>query len=209
MAKSERKLTEKELKRKKHFDNLSAAMQAEGYVKKDLTISVLKANIGALFVMLPFMAAAAWAFFCVNSIGTWSLSFISSLLLLPALLLLIVLHELIHGITWGLFAENHFRSIEFGVIWSALTPYCTCSEPMNKRQYMLGGAMPTIVLGGGTALIACLTGQIFWLFISELMILSGGGDFLIILKMFMYRPAGKETVFVDHPYECGVAVFER
>lgn len=209
MAENKRKLTEKELRRKEHFDNLSARMQSEGYVKKELTIGVLKANIGTLFVMLPFMAADAWAFFSVHTAGLMSFSITFSLLLLPVLLLLIMLHELIHGITWGLFAENHFRSIEFGVIWSALTPYCTCSEPMNRFQYMLGGAMPTIVLGAATAAAAVISGQLFWFFISELIILSGGGDYIILLKILMYRSAGKETVFVDHPYECGAAVFER
>ena len=69
--------------------------------------------------------------------------------------------------------------------------------------------MPTIVLGASTAAAAVISGQLFWFFISELMILSGGGDYIILLKILMYRSAGKETVFVDHPYECGAAVFER
>ena len=37
----------------------------------------------------------------------------------------------------------------------------------------------------------------------------GGGDFLIILKILLYRSGKKETVYYDHPYECGVVVFEK
>ena len=209
MKKDDRKLTEKELKRKEHFEKLSYEMQEKGYKAKDLTVGIMQANVGAFFIMLPFMAVTAWVYYIVNGINIYEFSLKLSLLLVPILLLLIVLHELIHGITWGIFAENNFHSIDFGVIWNALTPYCTCSEPIKKWQYMLGAAMPTLVLGGGTAIVAVVTGQLLWFFISELMLLSGGGDFLILLKILLYRSDKKEAVYYDHPYECGVVVFEK
>ena len=209
MKKNERKLTEKELKRKEQFEILRADMQRNGYKEKALTIGILQANVGAIIIMLPFVVLTAISYFNFNSIGTREISLRFSILLLPILLVLIVLHELIHGLVWGCFAKNHFHSIEFGVIWKALTPYCTCSEPMKKWQYMLGGAMPTLILGAGTAVIAVATSQLLLFYIAELMIFSGGGDFLIILKILLYRTGRKETVYYDHPYECGVVVFEK
>ena len=209
MKKNERKLTEKELKRKEQFEILRADMQRNGYKEKALTIGILQANVGAIIIMLPFVVLTAISYCNFNSIGTREISLRFSILLLPILLVLIVLHELIHGLVWGCFAKNHFHSIEFGVIWKALTPYCTCSEPMKKWQYMLGGAMPTLILGAGTAVIAVATSQLLLFYIAELMIFSGGGDFLIILKILLYRTGRKETVYYDHPYECGVVVFEK
>lgn len=209
MKKNERKLTEKELKRKEQFEILRVDMKENGYKEKALTISALQANVGAIFIMLPFVAVTAIVYFNANSIGVHEITLRFSILLLPILLLLIVLHELIHGIVWGCFAKNNFHSIEFGVIWKALTPYCTCSEPMKKWQYLLGGAMPTLVLGVGTAVISVATGQLLLFFIAELMLFSGGGDFLIILKILLYHSDRKETVYYDHPYECGVVVFEK
>jgi hypothetical protein len=41
------------------------------------------------------------------------------------------------------------------------------------------------------------------------MIFGGGGDFIIILKMLLYRAKGKDAVYYDHPYECGFVVFEK
>jgi hypothetical protein len=41
------------------------------------------------------------------------------------------------------------------------------------------------------------------------MIFAGGGDFLIILKMLLYRAQGSDTVYYDHPTECGFVVFEK
>ena len=209
MKKNERKLTEKELKRKEQFEILRADMKRNGYKEKALTIGILQVNVGAIIIMLPFVVLTAISYFNFNSIGTREISLRFSILLLPILLVLIVLHELIHGLVWGCFAKNHFHSIEFGVIWKALTPYCTCSEPMKKWQYMLGGAMPTLILGAGTAVIAVATSQLLLFYIAELMIFSGGGDFLIILKILLYRTGRKETVYYDHPYECGVVVFEK
>ena len=54
MAKNERKLTPAEQKRKEHFALVCEEMERQGYRKTDLTIGVVKANLLALIVMLPF-----------------------------------------------------------------------------------------------------------------------------------------------------------
>ena len=69
--------------------------------------------------------------------------------------------------------------------------------------------MPTFVLGGGTAVVAVMTNHLLLFFLSEFMILSGGGDFLITLKILLYRTNKKKSVYCDHPYECGFVVFEK
>ena len=128
---------------------------------------------------------------------------------LPFTLMLTVVHELIHGITWGIFAEKHFQSINFGVIWKMLTPYCHCSVPLKKWQYVLGAAMPTLVLGAGLGVVAMMTGNLVCLYLAEFMALGGGGDFLIIMKILRYHSDKEDQVYYDHPYECGVVVFEK
>ena len=67
--------------------------------------------------------------------------------------------------------------------------------------------MPTLVLGFGLAALATSQGSL-WLFsLAELMILGGGGDFLIVLKMLRH-PQKSGAVYYDHPYECGLVGFE-
>ena len=100
-------------------------------------------------------------------------------------------------------------SIRFGVIWKALTPYCTCLRPVKRGQYILGAAMPTLVLGIGLTTAAALTGSFSVFILAIAMIFSGGGDFTIILKILLHRQRGKEAVYYDQPYECGVIVFEK
>jgi hypothetical protein len=205
----ERELTKKELARKEKFEALCAQMEQSGYSVKTLTVGIVQANILAVVIMLPFMALFAWLYYAANRGGVVSFSPWHALLFICVLLVLTVLHELLHGLTWGLFAKSHFKSIDFGIIWSMLTPYCTCSEPMKKWQYLLGCAMPTLILGFALGAISAAVGSIFLFCVSELMIIGGGGDFLIILKVLLYRTKTEDAVYLDHPYECGLVVFEK
>ena len=202
----ERKLTEKEQRRKEKFDVLCEEMAKSGYAKTDLTVGIVAANLLAFVIMAPFMALALILFFYIADIGNITLSLWEPLAVLPAFIAFAAVHELIHGITWGFFAGR--SAIEYGIIWSMLTPYCTCSKPLTRRQYILGGLMPTLLLGSGLLAAACASKSLFWLFEAELMIFGGGGDFLIVLKMLLHK-SGKAALYYDHPYECGVVVFEK
>lgn len=209
MDKGKRELTEKELKRKDCFEKFNSEMQQKGYKTKNIIINPKQAKPLCLLIMLPFMALAFWIYYHVNGFDLDCLSLGFVVALLVFITCLTILHELIHGITWGLFAKNHFHSIDFGIIWSSFSPYCTCSEPLKKWQYLLGVAMPTLVLGGGVAVVAVMANQLLLFFLAEYMILSGGGDFLIILKSMLYHTDKQESVYCDHPYECGFVVFEK
>ena len=206
MDNDKRKLTAKELKRKNDFEKLNSEMQQKGYKIKNMTINIRQANFLGPLSMLPFIALTFLFYYNVNGfdLGGISLRFVVAAFLLP----LTILHELIHGITWGFFAKNNFHSIDFGFIWSSFSPYCTCSEPLEKWQYLLGTAMPTLVLGGGAAVVSVMTNQLLLFILAEYMILLGG-DFLIILKSMLYRTDKQESVYCDHPYECGFVVFEK
>ena len=209
MAQETRKLTEKEVNRRDNFEKFKSEMQQKGYKMKNIIINTQQAKPLCLLIMLPFMALAFWIYYNVNGfdLDCLSLGFVVALIVLISCLT--ILHELIHGITWGLFAKKHFHSIDFGIIWSSFSPYCTCSNPLKKWQYLLGVAMPTLVLGGGVAVVAVMANQLLLFFLAEYMILSGGGDFLIILKSVLYHADKKESVYCDHPYECGFVVFEK
>lgn len=67
------------------------------------------------------------------------------------------------------------------------SPYCTCSELLKKWQYLLGTAMPTLVLGGGSAAAAVMTNQLLIFLQAEYMFASGGGDFLTVLKGMLHH----------------------
>jgi hypothetical protein len=72
----------------------------------------------------------------------------------------IILHELIHGITWAKYTKDGFKSIRFGVLWKFLTPYCHCKEPLLVKHYIIGD-YASYCLGAFPALLSFITGNVF------------------------------------------------
>ena len=209
--KKERKLTKREQRRKEIFIEKCRSMEEEGYKTETLFFSILLVNILGLLVILPinFLFLAVYYLFNDYTPNDNTYSPYIGLIFIALMLLLIVVHELIHGITWGHFAAEGRKSIEFGVIWQALTPYCTCSSPLTKGEYIKGALMPTIVLGFIPGIIAAITGWVPLLILSQLMILAGAGDVLIVARLLLHRPKKAKVVYLDHPTECGLVAFVK
>ena len=204
-----RKLSAAEQRRLAHLEEISADLQSQGYSREELTISIVKANVYVLIAMIPVFAVGISLFFLCNAPEDFTFSLLQPLLLLVVLFVLIVVHELVHGITWAIFAEHHWKDIEFGVMWQLLTPYCTCAVPLKKGQYILGGLMPLIVLGIIPTAIAIAAGSFFWLIIGLVMILSAGGDILLVWKLLRYKTDKQDVLIYDHPTKAGSIVFEK
>ena len=203
----EKKLTEAEQKRAERFARISEEMTQQGYTRHDLTIGIGKANLFAVLLLIPLSVIGYGLYFLLHR----SLDFSSShfLLMLVAFLVLIVVHELIHGVCWSIFTPHHFKDVEFGVMRSSLTPYCTCLVPLGKKQYIFGAVMPLLVLGILPMITAIIIGNPDLLFLGILMADGGAGDIMIIRRILGYRSGAKEIVYMDHPTEAGGVVFER
>ncbi|WP_394267359.1 DUF3267 domain-containing protein [Anaerotignum sp.] len=205
--KQERKLTAAEQKRKEMFLEKKAVLEMEGFEARDLTISALYANVMAVVLAFPIILVL-WAVFVWKN-GYGSMSSLMWLTVLVLFFLLIVVHEVIHGLFWSFFAKNGWKSISFGIMWNSLTPYCTCQEELTKGQYAIGGVMPCVLLGILPAIAAIFLGSLplFWL--GALMILAAGGDLTILWKLFRFPHSKGDVRFLDHPYEAGLVIFER
>ncbi len=209
MASNERVLTEAEQRRLERYKAKCEELERGGYTKTELTISVVKANIGALygFIMtVPFIVIYVLRYEGAD-FGKSRISASSGLTVLALLLLLTVVHELIHGVTWSRFTKS-FKDIEFGVIWKYLTPYCTCSEPLGKWQYITGALMPGLLLGIVPCIIGCIATDILFLAAGVLMTIAAGGD-ILIAKMILGNKASKTALYLDHPTEVGLVVFQK
>ena len=66
---------------------------------------------------------------------------------------------------------------------------------------LLLGILPTAA--------AVLTGSFGLLAVGLLMILAAGGDFTLVLRVLLRRDRARETLFLDHPSEIGLVLFER
>lgn len=213
-----RKLSKAELQRKENFERVKKEREADGYRMKDLTFSSLYANVMALIVSLPLILLTWFGFFWRNpdSLKDLSIKADSSLgkllmmiIFIAAFLALVVVHELVHGITWAIFTPNHFKAIAFGLIVKYLTPYCTCRDALKKSQYIMGALMPTLLLGIIPGVIAIITGGGWWLVVGIIMTYTGGGDITLVLKLLRYKTDAKDVLVYDHPYEIGSVLFIR
>lgn len=117
----------------------------------------------------------------------------------------IVLHELIHGITWAKFAKNKIKSIKYGVMWQSLTPYCHCEEPLLVRHYIIGAFMPGLVLGLIPSLLAVITGSFLLILFGLFFTLAACGDFMMINIL---RRESMDSLVQDHPKKIGCYIFK-
>lgn len=208
---TEKKLTEKEQKRLEVFEEKSSQLESQGYKKSLLLLSPLSANLGSLLITLPIVVVFVAGCILFNkgiklpeNLRAFSLYYFITIILS---FVGIVIHELIHGLFWAIQNPIHGKAISFGFNKKLFAPYCTCSEPLTKSAYIIGALMPVTILGFIPGIISIFSGNIFIMIFSVLMILGGGGDLLIILKLLRFKTDSKDILYYDHPTECGTAVF--
>ena len=208
-AKKERVYTEAEKKRLERLTKVTEEMAVRGYTRNDRIIDLGKANLILGIVSIPVFLIGVMLFFFVSDSPDFDMGLRNSLIFLVSIVGLTVVHELIHGATWSIFSENHWKDIDFGFIVRTMNPYCTCCQPLEKGQYILGALMPLILLGIIPTVIAYITSSFVLLLIGLTMILSAGGDIMLVLKLLSFQTDAKESMIYDHPTEAGCIVFTR
>lgn len=179
----------------------------ESLVIKSETMSALNANIIAFVMLLPIAIICIVPFVLVWGWQSFfeGFSFLRShqVLLLLILILGIVMHEGLHGLTWGLFAKGRLKSIRYGIKWAYLTPFCHCNEPLKRNHYLLGGIIPGLVLGLFPVIVALMFGIGWLLLLGIFFIGAAGGDLMVLLKLIK---VDKKHLIQDHPTEIGFLV---
>ena len=207
--KKERKLTEAEQRRLDHFNGVCEELDAQGYERINLTVSIFWANVIAIAGLFVMFAIAVPLFLFMHPETEFFLDFRELFIFLIALVVLIVVHELVHGLTWSFFAPNGFKDIEFGIMMDSLTPYCTCATPLAKGHYIIGALMPMIVLGIIPTIVAFAIGSMLLLYIGIIMIDAAAGDVMIVTKVLMHKTQSEDSLIYDHPTEAGSVIFEK
>lgn len=172
--------------------------------KHDITVSLLEANVyGLLFGLAPagILVLVFYFIWRGQEVGGGSFSFLYTLLLLAAG---IIVHELLHGVGWIVFAGVSREDVHFGVKWKLLTPYAHSSARMPLRGYRWAGFLPGLVLGLIPAVLGIVTGSVPLLGFGVIFTVAAGGDFLI-LWMLRNVPSGAEVE--DHPTLAGAMVY--
>ena len=167
--------------------------ELEGKSRRKVAIDIVKAN---WFAIGLFLAAAVvflipyfliWHDAPLNRLLGYR---VNNLVLFIAILVGIVVHELIHGITWACHTG-----------W----PYCHCARPMGIRPYILGALMPCIVLGLLPAIAGVVIGSFPLTAFGIFFIAAAAGD----LRMaWLLTKEKADSMILDHPNEAGFYVYE-
>lgn len=180
------------------------------------TINIVTANIVSIGILVVSALVLYGIFFLIWDYPDWFYKEklievmdqfrTNYLMFMGALIVGIVVHELIHGLTWAMYAKTGFKSISFGVMWKMLTPYCHCSEPLKVSHYSIGALMPLIVLGILPSIAAICLKSLFWLTMGVIFIAAAAGDIMIVWNLRKEKP---ENMVLDHPTEAGYLVYEE
>ena len=177
---------------------------------RKVSIDIVKANYFAIMIMVVSALVLLVPFFIIWGIrkpfGEMFHGALSILVFFIGMVIGVVVHELIHGITWAIFAKRGWRSISFGVMWKLLTPYCHCDEPLSKVGYMAGGLMPCIILGIIPSVVALFTGHLVVLLWGIFFIAGAAGDIWMIWLLSKEK-AG--CMVLDHPSEAGFYIMDK
>ena len=186
--------------------------------RKAIIISGLRMNIIAVLGIIPISLIYGLPFYIIwknkytleylkESLSHFTpiSLFIEFIFIFIIIIIGAIIHELLHGFSWSLFAKKSWKSIHFGFLWQMMTPYCHCSEPLTLKQYIIGAVMPGIILGQLPALISLITGDIYLLIFGLFFTLSAIGDFIIIYKL---RNEKSNTMVLDHETEAGCWVYK-
>ena len=177
---------------------------------RKVAIDLVKANVFSVVLMVVSAVSLLVPFFLIwkdkGSFGSLVGTGREWIWLFVAMLAGIVVHELIHGITWACYAKSGWKSISFGVIWKMLTPYCHCDVPLRKREYMMGAMMPCIVLGIIPSIVALCIGSLPLLVLGIFFIAAASGD---IWMTWLLTKEAPDCLVLDHPSEAGFYVIEE
>ena len=121
-------------------------------------------------------------------------------LALPAFLLSVVVHELLHSLTAIVVGGLRWSEISYGVNWKTLTPYAHPRVPLNARAYALTVVAPGVVLGIVPSAVGLVTGSGPWSGYGAIMLAAAAGDLLVLWSLRHVPPS---TLVQDHPSRVG------
>ena len=177
--------------------------------RRDLSISMAQANLFGVGLLIP-----AGLLLTLPYIALWGgKAFVDAMKAatdspLPALGVIavgVVVHELIHGLSWMFFGKKPRSAIKYGFQLKTLTPYAHCTEPMAARAYRLGAAMPGLILGVLPWLAGLATANGPLLAFGLLFTLAALGDAMIL---WLLRHVEPDAQVIDHPTRAGCYVID-
>jgi hypothetical protein len=170
--------------------------------QQDLSVSTVTILLHAIWMTVIFLVVPLIPFSLLWGREPLTVAFTNSAIIVPALLLVVV-HELLHAISWKFAGGLSFRDFRFGITWKTLSPYCHATRPMTAQAYRIGALMPGVILGLLPIAISTLTGDGFLAILGALLTAGAVGD---VYVLWLLRGIPASTLVIDHPKRAGCIV---
>lgn len=112
----------------------------------------------------------------------------------------LIVYEHIRGLTWSLLSPGGLKSMDYGMKWSYLNPFCYYKKPLKLRTYFIGLLMPSLLLGIVPLIVALINGSPLVFLFGVIIIYSAGGEYWLVAKL---RNEPGDKIVKDHPAETG------
>ena len=177
---------------------------------KNLSVSMIKASYLSMLFAIPTAAVFFTAYVLLWGKTelqiAWQTIVRQWLFFTFIMLAAILVHEVLHGVTWMYFGRKRSSAIHFGFNVKALSPYAHCKEPMTARAYRLGALMPGMLLGVLPVLAGLITGNGIFMLFGLLFTVAAGGDMLVF---WLLRKASPNVMVMDHPANAGCILMDE
>ncbi|WBW97672.1 DUF3267 domain-containing protein [Oceanirhabdus sp. W0125-5] len=127
----------------------------------------------------------------------------NKLLCLLTFIAFTIVHELLHGLGFIVFAHVPWSEVKFGINYKYFTPYTDCDSILNVIQFRIVSVLPVLILGIIPTIIGMTIGSIYLVGWGLVMICCGLGDFAII---WMTRALNPKILVKSHPTKIGFVI---
>lgn len=106
----------------------------------------------------------------------------------------LIIHEILHGIAFGLFKEVNKKNITFGMYLEKGVFYCMCKQNITKKVILTSLLFPFTIIGLITLIIGMIINNYELVFLSILNITGSIGD-IIMTIYFLKCP--NDIIYID------------
>ena len=173
----------------------------------DLSRDIAKASASMLLLTLPLVILLSFAYAMLwdgANLRSGFQQFTALRSFIPAIVLGVPAHELIHALGWLLRGRHSWKDITFGFQVRTLSPYAHLKVPTPASVYRTGTLLPALILGLLPYTTALVTGNGWLASFGLFFILAAAGDLFVLWTL---RGIDGRSSVLDHPSRVGCYVF--
>ena len=183
------------------YENTDKDAQEIRKVRTDaLAMTIL--SVVMFFVAVNVVLVVDWV------LPRWEIDFhldnLDRWMFLGSLVLLVVVHEALHAFAAMQWGDVPFSSIQFGLKWKWLVPYCHCASPLRMGVYRIFVLLPLAVTTPVAGLVLWLAPSFWSLLLFSIAFSACAGDVQMYFKVQDFR---SDLWVQDHPSEPGCYIW--